>query len=106
MMLTQSDNNRSVGIRVGETVDVSLPENATTGYRWAIERYDDGILEALPASPHYAAPAVGSGGDVKFAFRGKAPGAGEIALKHWRHWEGDASVTERFRVSVTVAAAE
>ena len=35
--LTDADNERTVDLRVGESVRLTLPENATTGYRWAID---------------------------------------------------------------------
>jgi inhibitor of cysteine peptidase len=96
--LTETDNDRTMDIAVGDTVRISLPENATTGYRWAIDRVDDDVIEAVGSDPHYAKNAVGSGGDVVFTFKGRKSGSGEIVLKYWRHFEGDASVQKRFRV--------
>jgi predicted secreted protein len=46
LVLSQTDNDRTVSVRVGDVVRISLPENASTGYRWTIERYDDEFLEA------------------------------------------------------------
>jgi inhibitor of cysteine peptidase len=102
LSLVETDNDRTVDIHLGETVRVTLPENATTGYRWAIDRYDHEIIEALATAPHYTAKAIGSGGEVVFIFQGKNIGTGEIVLKHWRHWEGDSSVTTRFRILLHV----
>ena len=96
--LTEADNGRTVDLRVGETVDITLPENATSGYRWAIDRLDAGIAEANEAKPHYRSGQVGSAGQVTFALKSTGPGSGEVLLKYWRHFEGDASVTKRFRI--------
>jgi inhibitor of cysteine peptidase len=100
--LTEEDRDRTIDIHVGEAVRISLPENATTGYRWAIERYDEEFIEALATEPHYTASALGSGGNVVFVFRGKRVGTGEIVLKYWRHWEGDRSVSTRFHIRFNV----
>jgi inhibitor of cysteine peptidase len=100
--LVETDNDRTVDVQLGETVRITLPENATTGYRWAIDCYDEEFIEALASEPHYAAKAIGSGGEIAFIFRGKKIGTGEIVLKHWRHWEGDPSVTARFRIRLQV----
>jgi len=100
--LVEADNNRTIDIPVGETVEVTLPENATTGYRWAVESYDSEHIEALGSEPRYTAKGVGSGGEVMFHFRGKKAGSGGIALKQWRAWEGDSSVIGRFRVELNV----
>ena len=102
LSLVETDNGRTVDIRRGETVQVSLPENATTGYRWAIDRCDEEFIEVLATEPHYTARGRGAGGEVAFTFHGKKIGTGEIVLKHWRHWEGDSSVTSRFRIRLRV----
>ncbi len=102
LLLVESDNGRLVHIHQGESVRINLPENATSGYRWAIDRYDEECIQALTTEPRYPANAIGSGGDVTFIFQGKKVGEGEIVLKHWRHWEGDSSVTTRFRIQFHV----
>ena len=95
--LTEADNGRTVDVRVGETVSVTLPENATSGYRWAIDNLEQGVVEANEPKPRYPPGAVGSGGAVTFSFRSIGPGSGEVSLKQWRHFEGDASISKRFR---------
>ena len=98
LLPTQRDTDRTLEIHLGDSVQISLPENATTGFRWAIDRYDEEYLEVVATESHYPENALGSGGDVSFVFRAKKVGTGEIVLKNWRHWEGDSSVTNRFRV--------
>ena len=95
--LTEADNERTVDLRVGESVRLTLPENATTGYRWAIDRFDRDVVEAAGSEPHpiRAAP-IGSAGNVTFDFTAKKAGSGEVALKYWRHFEGEGSVVKRF----------
>ena len=102
LLLVEKDNGRTVDIRFGESVRVNLPENATTGYRWVIDRYDEEFIDAVATEPHYTANAIGSGGEVEFIFKGKKIGSGEIVLKHWRHWEGDSSIISRFRLRLNV----
>jgi inhibitor of cysteine peptidase len=99
--LTEADNDRTVELRVGETVRLTLPENATTGYRWAIDRVDGGLIEAAGPEPHYPAGAPpGSGGDVAFTFKATKAGTADVALKYWRHFEGDSSIANRFHVRI------
>jgi inhibitor of cysteine peptidase len=98
LLLAQTDNDKTVDIRLRGTVRVTLPENATSGFRWAIDRYDEELVEALGTEARYPPNRIGAGGEVTFDFQAKKIGTGEIALKYWRHWEGDSSVTTRFRV--------
>jgi inhibitor of cysteine peptidase len=102
LSITAADEGRTVEVRVGESIRIVLPENASTGYRWALEPYDAGLLEAQAGEPHYGGTAIGSGGEVEFVFRARKPGEAAISLKHWRHWEGDASITRRFRIRLVV----
>ena len=102
LTLVETDNDRTVDIRLGDTVRITLPQNATTGYRWGIDRYDKEFIEAVATEPHYTSKAIGSGGEIAFLFQGKKIGTGEIVLKHWRPWEGDSSVTARFRLRLNV----
>ena len=102
LLIAEKDNERTVNVRLGEQVRIQLPENATTGYRWAVDRYDEEFIEAIAAESRYTLNAVGSGGEVEFIFQGKKPGSGEISLKYWRHWEGDASITNRFHLRLNV----
>lgn len=79
-----------------------MPENATTGYRWTIDRYSQEIIEAVGTEPHYTTNAIGSGGEVEIIFTGRKAGFGDITLKQWRHWEGDAAVIGRFHLRLHV----
>jgi inhibitor of cysteine peptidase len=100
--LVETDNDRTVDLRLGETVRISLPENATTGYRWSVESYDAKIITLVANEPHYEEHAIGSGGETTFVFQGKKAGKGQLMLKLWRSWEGDSSVTSRFHIRVHV----
>jgi inhibitor of cysteine peptidase len=102
LTLVEQDNGRTVDIRLGELVRISLPENATTGYRWTIDRYDKDIIEEVATEPRYETNAVGSGGEIEFFFKGRKIGAGQIVLKHCRSWEGDQSISNRFQLRLQV----
>jgi inhibitor of cysteine peptidase len=103
LSLTETDNNLKFAIRAGDLIEVTLPENATTGYRWAIDHYDRDIIEAVGSEPRYTSSTIGSGGDVVFTFKANKAGSAEIALKNWRHFQGDASVQKRYRLRIDVA---
>jgi inhibitor of cysteine peptidase len=96
--LTEADDGRTVDLRVGETVEVTLSQNASAGYRWAIERLDPGIVEANESKSSHPQGQVGSAGRETFTFKATRPGSGEVLLKYWRHFEGDSSITQRFRM--------
>ena len=103
--LSLADAGAAVEIDVGETLSVRLPENASSGHRWAPDAVDPKILELVAEDPVYSGGAgVGAGGEVTFQACALAPGDTELAFKKWREWEGTPSIVERFRVRVTVRA--
>jgi inhibitor of cysteine peptidase len=103
MTLTQSDNGKSVTISPGETVRISLDENPSTGFRWALEQGNDEILELLTSDYIQASGAgVGGGGQRVWKFTAKKSGDVRLVMKRWRAWEGDKSTVERFEVTIRV----
>ncbi len=102
--LTAADNGRDIDLAVGDDVVVELRENATTGYRWAIDEPLPSGLSLLGSDYEPGGTAPGAGGTRRFRLRASGPGSGALSLKLWREWQGDGSVTERFRVNLTVRA--
>jgi inhibitor of cysteine peptidase len=93
--LTDQDSGRTITLHVGQSCTVSLFENATAGYRWAIDSIDPHLLEGTEAASAYSSGAVGSGGRVAWTFIARAPGTTVLKMKLWRRWEGDSSITNR-----------
>jgi inhibitor of cysteine peptidase len=101
--LTEADKGRTIDVPQGTEVLIRLKENPTTGYRWAIDQNDDKVLP-LQSSDFSRTPGggVGAGGGRIFTFIAGQPGTVHLQLKHWREWEGDSSITERYDVSIQV----
>jgi inhibitor of cysteine peptidase len=95
VQLTEQDAGRKVNLHVGQSCVITLFENATTGYRWAIDTIDPSLLESAGVTPKYGGGAVGSGGHVDWKFVAKAPGTASVGFKLWRQWAGDSSIIRR-----------
>lgn len=100
--LNESDNGRAVELHPGEKVRITLPENATTGFRWQVERFDRDVIGIVAEEPHYPSGPPGAGGHIELIVEGRKPGTSELVLKHWRDWEGDSSIIARFHLNVKV----
>src|SRR5215831_13326284 len=83
-MLTvdQKDNNTQVVLTIGQELEVLLPENPTTGFRWQIRAAGEPVLELL--NDKFDSPASG------------------IGMVYRRAWEQDQSSGEMFRLAVRV----
>jgi inhibitor of cysteine peptidase len=104
LALTRADNNRTAELRVGERLEVRLPENPATGFSWAVDENDRRLLalEDTAYTPPDEAGFIGARGQRTFRFTARQPGDVALKLKYWRVWEGDGSVTERFAVTLKI----
>jgi inhibitor of cysteine peptidase len=96
------DKGRHIELRKGDILVVRLPENPSTGYRWAVH-HDGGVLQV--EGTHFdpmEGSRVGAGGWRTLRLKAAATGTAKLQLKLWQEWEGDASVSDRYDVSVRV----
>lgn len=97
-----ADKDRIVAAKVGDTIVITLPENATTGFQWNVASLteDSLALEMTDAtSAPSGAPGAG-GGEVVVRFRATAAGPGNVILKLSRGTEGSAF---EFRLNLDIS---
>ena len=102
-VLTAADNGRTVELPVGDEVALHLPENATTGYRWAIDSADANLVDIKEGQYVSTSEKMGGGGEAQWLIKAKAPGAASIKLKRWRQWEGESSVVQRYEITLRIS---
>jgi predicted secreted protein len=99
-VLTEADANAPRVVAVGETIELRLIENPSTGYTWSIT-LDPPAAAAIVATRWTQAggsgaqPMPGAPGTRDLTIAIKRPGSLVIRAKNWRAWEGDASVTQK-----------
>jgi inhibitor of cysteine peptidase len=103
--LTAADGNSTIHVQQGDGIVIVLPENPTTGYRWALDGRPGPAIR-LDAGTYMQGEGggVGSAGSRVFHVTVATAGSSEISLKRWREWEGETSVVERFSVTIVVDA--
>ena len=90
--------------RQDDVIVLSLPENPTTGYRWALEEVDEEIL-GLKDSDFALSPdaRIGGGGERRLSFRAKKAGIANVELKLVRSWEEErGSGIDRYDFTIQV----
>ncbi|MGE5204696.1 MAG: protease inhibitor I42 family protein [Chlamydiota bacterium] len=102
IQISSADNGKSLAVRVGDELAISLPENPTTGYRWQVDSSGSSlILEkddfALPGKVQ-----MGSGGTRLLTFRAAAAGHASLQLGSRRPWEEDKPALQSFSLSIQV----
>jgi inhibitor of cysteine peptidase len=102
--LTEADSQRQVVVSSGDVVEVRLPENPTTGYRWHAEMEPPGGLLAeedrMEAGVGGSQP--GAGGTRVLSFRTGSPGVVRLRLKLRREWEAETPVQAQHEFSIEV----
>ena len=97
--LTMNDNKKTVTVQKGDTIEIELDENMTTGFNWDIDKADENICELVASEYQLPAnSAMGGGGVRTMIFRVKNTGTASIRLKNWQRWSG--SIYQNFEVTV------
>ena len=104
--LAETDSGSSVVLRQGQMLEVSLPENGTTGYLWEIVPGTESILSAQGSS--YAATnstdqtMVGGGGMRTFTFMAAASGSAALRIILRQPWMTNVAPAKSFEAAITV----
>jgi inhibitor of cysteine peptidase len=100
--ISASQSGSSVQVRVGDEIVVSLDENPTTGYRWAIDSSGEPTLAPIGSSYEPSAGGgMGGGGQRTFRFRAVAAGQAGLRLVLRQEWQPD-TATEQFEIQTDV----
>ena len=103
LTLTQADKGKSITVQQGDVVLIRLPENPTTGYRWAVEEIDEDILNLEDSG--FALPSdvgIGGGGERTLRFIAKSTGTTHLELELRREWEVDTPASQRYGLMIQV----
>ena len=100
----ENDNGQMVTMGAGDALQISLPENRSTGYIWSIVTNDEAVLRPTD-EPTYAIegePLPGAGGRVTFYFTAVAAGEVSLQLINARPAETAVEAVETFALLVRV----
>lgn len=102
MLVDEAFSGRTVEMTLGETIEVQLNENPTTGFRWQLT--SDGSPACALVDDRFITPVgpPGRGGQHIWRFRARHPDEAEIELRYLRHWESAKEATTIFRIRVRV----
>lgn len=102
--LTESDAGKTIDVKVGETIELTLPENPTAGFRWhvgTIDRSTCAIVSDTFRPP--AKPAPGAGGVRIWQLKALRAGDCPVTLAYRRAWETGAPA-QTFKSTLRITA--
>ncbi len=102
-MLKVDDQIRGkiVEAKLGEHIEICLPENPTTGYRWVFKQTGEPVCTLLADHFEPGAKVAGGPGMHHWQFKVTAEGTAEIELAYSRSWESAAGASRTFDVRIT-----
>lgn len=102
LTLTEAEKDKSFEAHKDDLIVVRLPENPTTGYKWAIEEIGEGVLRSETSDFVLSPEArVGGGGERRLKFKAKKVGVAHVELKLARSWE-ESSGIDRYGFTIQV----
>ncbi len=101
--LTAKDAGTSVHLKQGDTLEIALDANPTTGYTWEVAPGSDDLV-ALQGEPQFKADtsALGSGGIMTLQFKAVKQGTAPLKLIYHRAFEAGVAPLQSFEVTIVV----
>lgn len=93
-----------ISIIKGQTLELELESNPTTGYLWEVKKISpDGLLERVgDYSYKRQFNLIGGGGLQIFTFNAARKGEAKLEFAYRRPWEDERETAKKFDVKVTV----
>jgi inhibitor of cysteine peptidase len=101
-ILTAADSGQEVSVAVGETIEIELAENPTTGYRWRLDCRPAAVFQSVSDS-FQAGKRSGEEGVHRWVLRAMNAGSGKISGQYQRSWAPDAPPARTFFITICVA---
>ncbi len=99
--IDQSQDGKTVTVRVGETFSVQVPENPTTGYRWHLQPIADSALHLSQDEFAGRQTGYGAGGTRHWTFQVGRPTTATLEFE--LRPPGGQTPEQVFRVTVVAA---
>jgi predicted secreted protein len=101
--ITQENNGKLIELKNGEVFRIELEELGSAGYQWHMEKMDQGYLEFVSKETKVLAEEkVGAPVMAIWLFKAKKTGQTEIALDHYRNWEGKDRASKHFSIRLLI----
>ena len=106
VQVDDSFNGREVNLQVGDTLEISLSENASTGFQWSVppelKHKFDKVIREREQAVEGSGGLPGKAGVRRLYFDTVATGIAELELHYRRHWEREVPPARNFKLRVRV----
>jgi inhibitor of cysteine peptidase len=95
-------DGQTIHLAVGDTIELRLAENPTTGFRWQLIDNEGSVCTVASDSFEIPPGAPGGGGQHSWIIQADQPGECVIELQHRRRFGPPAGTERTFRVHMRV----
>ncbi len=101
--LSEEDKDGDVILQVGDSLEIVLAGNPTTGYLWELAPWDRNVLEQVGEVAYKpTSDAMGSGGRFTFCFKAIGEGKADLSWSYARPFEKKAAPIKSFQAHAVV----
>ena len=102
-VITDADKGGTVHLRLGDTLELRLKSNPTTGFMWYVEKESTPLLKlAHQSQTDITEPGEGRPVFQVFRFEPRRGGDGVLRMHYVRSWEKPAPDDEQFDIHVVI----
>jgi inhibitor of cysteine peptidase len=102
-VVTDADKGANLQISAGDSLEVHLNSNPSTGYMWYVHPQSTTLLKLVGQSQTQPTqPGVGRPIMQEFRFQASQKGDGVLLLHYVRSWEKPSADEEQFSIHVTI----
>lgn len=106
VQLTDANNGGQVTVKAGQTINLQLEANPSTGFGWEVNQVDTTLLVQEGDKTYAAAsqnePVAGGGGWENFHFTVQQKGETTLKLIYHRSWEKGVEPAKTFEVKIKI----
>lgn len=102
--LQAKDSGQEIKVKAGAIIELSLLEQAGTGYQWEFDRLDQKHFKLVKTETRSLAANNRVGGPLLKTWRliATTPGESQLTLDYFRSWEGRGQAVKHFQVKVRI----
>ena len=102
LTIGEDHNGQTLEASPGQTVEICLEENPTTGFRWRMAQAGGPVGTLLRDAFEPGRQAPGQPGTHRWQFKIAAAGSGPVRFVYRRSWEDDSAAARVFTVTLSV----
>jgi predicted secreted protein len=101
--ISAGDSGKTITMNMGQTLEVTLDGNMTTGYNWVMQSMDPAILKQV-GDPVYTPESnqIGAPGKIVLTFQPVKTGQANLVLNYMRPFEKNTDPSKIFQVTIVV----